>query len=91
MGKENNCPFCTELEKAKADADYYRRSERSTEKYSVALVNQGYWDGYPSGRLTNYGHELNFCPTCGKPLPDVNLNNDSGDKKTADNIGSEEK
>lgn len=72
MGKESNCPFCKELAKAKSDADYYRRSERCTERYTVALVSESYWDGNFTGRLTHYGQALNFCPTCGKALPDVN-------------------
>lgn len=88
MGKESNCPFCKELAKAKADADYYRRSERYTEKYTAALVKESYCDGNFTGRLTHYGQVLNFCPTCGSPISE-NANNHSSaeSEKTEDSGG----
>jgi hypothetical protein len=65
----DQCPFCLELAKSKDNAEYYRRpNDTSVHEYTVALVSQTYYDGYPSGRVTSYNHPLNFCPVCGKIL-----------------------
>lgn len=70
MKQENNsCPFCEKLAKLKDDAEYYRRpGDTSVNTYSVALVQNTFYGDIPTGKLTNYGYDLNFCPVCGKKM-----------------------
>lgn len=57
------CQFCELLEWKKS-----REDEELPSEYTVALVDESYYNGYPSGKITHYGYKLNFCPECGKPM-----------------------
>ena len=65
----DTCSLCTALANHKETCEYYRRSsDTSVSEYTAALVHRSYQDDYPSGQVTQYGFELNFCPECGKEL-----------------------
>lgn len=72
---EEECPFCKQLACVKDVHEYYRnhsngrrRSEDYSNKYTVALVSESYYMDTYTGETKYCGYELNYCPTCGKPI-----------------------
>lgn len=65
------CKFCEFLSQL-IDLKEYYQSRRPTpgyvDVYTVALVDKSYYNGECTGSASYGGYELNFCPTCGKPI-----------------------
>ena len=65
------CPFCAELAFSKDNEEYHQKCRPTADsklEYTAALVSRRYYNDYPTGQVTGYGHTLNYCPVCGKLL-----------------------
>ena len=65
------CKFCEFLSQL-IDLKKYYESRRPTpgykDVYTAALVDKTYYQGECTGSASYGAYELNFCPTCGKPI-----------------------
>lgn len=76
--KVSMCKFCTELKNTVLilEEHYEARPDKHnehTEVFEAALVQYRFYNGEPTGKLTCYGHELNFCPSCGRKIEPAEL------------------
>ena len=63
----NNCPFCNSLKNQREICEDFKR-EKNTTKFDVALVQNSYYNNFPTGSASTSHFELNFCPVCGRKV-----------------------
>ena len=61
---EGSCPFCTDYQKTLELQQHYKK-DGYIDVTGVALVDETYYDGSRTGKVTHQTMPLNFCPVCG--------------------------
>lgn len=63
------CHFCEAFSELISRNESYERDDKAfSHKYTVALVSEAYYEGNFRGQASFFGHELRYCPSCGKAL-----------------------
>lgn len=74
MNEEKVCRFCEQFKRSKAKETHFKEmfprpnQEDYKTEFTVTLEIDRYHKGIITGGIALHGYELNFCPTCGKPL-----------------------